>query len=443
MATNWTEYPERVETFGDLNSILETLGRHEMEVGFTAQSFGNSRGRTTAYTVDFQNRRPRFNPHLDQMPGLERLLDRFDINGHFTLTLDLFRELRNRAANALKSNRTAVDAMTFIAVADVLDAGERPPAPPTPAAGERTPSLTIVISDDGTNGVSPRATAPRPGPAGAFTARTGRSERSWERIRPVTSTPPPPEPPSELIEAAALRLCEAMAGDEFGSAAGDGERFIFIDVAQRGPGIEPSPFNREQAAAFHHAACWLVRINLVTVELFDELNVKKDRGDRVSNPNDASGRRGCLKSTPELWRRCEAGRIFGTAARVTPPAPLGVNPELTSAEPVNPSPINYTMNDIRDLLRYQRELAQFEDWCQRTHKPIVSVTEYANRAYSMAWTTPQPGRLTAERAAGLAAYRVLDPEGQTALGLGPDSRVLAFNTEGATDPAVYAALIAG
>jgi len=46
-------------------------------------------------------------------------------------------------------------------------------------------------------------------------------------------------------------------------------------------------------------------------------------------------------------------------------------------------------------------------------------------------------------AAGLAALRLAlaDPDASAALGLGPASRVLVFNTEGATDPAVYAALI--
>ena len=44
-------------------------------------------------------------------------------------------------------------------------------------------------------------------------------------------------------------------------------------------------------------------------------------------------------------------------------------------------------------------------------------------------------------AAGLAAFRVLDDFGRVALGFGPDSRVLAFSTEGATDPELYRALV--
>jgi diaminopropionate ammonia-lyase len=46
-------------------------------------------------------------------------------------------------------------------------------------------------------------------------------------------------------------------------------------------------------------------------------------------------------------------------------------------------------------------------------------------------------------AAGLAAVRLAlaDPDARAALGLGPESRVLAFSTEGATDPSLYAALV--
>ncbi len=47
--------------------------------------------------------------------------------------------------------------------------------------------------------------------------------------------------------------------------------------------------------------------------------------------------------------------------------------------------------------------------------------------------------------AGLAALRLAmdDPNASAALGLGPESRVLVFNTEGATDEAVYRELIGG
>jgi len=45
--------------------------------------------------------------------------------------------------------------------------------------------------------------------------------------------------------------------------------------------------------------------------------------------------------------------------------------------------------------------------------------------------------------AGLAALRLAaaDPAARAALGLGPDSRVLLFSTEGATDPELYQRLV--
>ena len=45
--------------------------------------------------------------------------------------------------------------------------------------------------------------------------------------------------------------------------------------------------------------------------------------------------------------------------------------------------------------------------------------------------------------AGLVGYRLAsaDPEASATLGLGADSRVLAFSTEGATDAALYASLV--
>lgn len=47
--------------------------------------------------------------------------------------------------------------------------------------------------------------------------------------------------------------------------------------------------------------------------------------------------------------------------------------------------------------------------------------------------------------AGLAGYLLAaaDPGARAAIGLGPDSGVLAFSTEGATDEALYASLVHG
>ncbi len=79
---------------------------------------------------------------------------------------------------------------------------------------------------------------------------------------------------------------------------------------------------------------------------------------------------------------------------------------------------------------------------ERAAAAFMTVPEEA-AAGTMRWLAARGIVAGESGVAGLAAYRVLDPKGRAALGLGPDSRVLVFNTEGATDPAVYAALIAG
>src|SRR5262245_7370775 len=98
MAIHWTEFPTQVEKLGDLISILQTLDRHDSAEGFTAKSFANESA-DAAYAVDFDAGQYRFNPRLGRMPGLERLLDRFDVDDSFNLAQ--IRELRRRIASAL------------------------------------------------------------------------------------------------------------------------------------------------------------------------------------------------------------------------------------------------------------------------------------------------------------------------------------------------------
>ncbi len=131
MAVHWTDYPERVETFGELLAILETLDRHEMESGFTAQDFQKECSRPAAYTVDFEDQQRKFHPRLDRMPGLERLLDRFNIDGYPALTQREARELRRRITMSINRDGENLNKMRFIEIADSLDAAECKPKPAT------------------------------------------------------------------------------------------------------------------------------------------------------------------------------------------------------------------------------------------------------------------------------------------------------------------------
>jgi hypothetical protein len=368
VALHWTEYPARVETLGDLVSILETLDRDDATDRFTGDLFARESAES-AYSVEPTPTGYIFDPRLDRMPGLERLLDRFSLDDSFTLTQ--LRELRRRAGADLKLDRAALTAMTFTAIADALDQADQRASStantaPAGTAATTTRPWTIVIEDGGDE------TSPRPFPpvrhvgappfpllplAGTPPARPAGApllsvpSLHGELLRRVTSVPPAPplpEPPPDQVEAAALRLCEAMAGDEFGWAGEDGERLIAQDVAQRGPGIEPSPFTRELVAAFHHAARWLFRAGLVTLELIPLTRVKnrREREERIATHADTHV--ACLKATPELWERHKAGRIFRgptTCVGEKPELPPGENRPPTREDVVSSPPDNSTVGE--------------------------------------------------------------------------------------------------
>jgi hypothetical protein len=97
VTVNWTDYPARVATVGDLVSVLETLDRTDAENGFAGDLFQRESAES-AYFVDLFPTGYRFNPRLDRMPGLERLLDRFGLDDSFTLTQ--IRELRRLSARS-------------------------------------------------------------------------------------------------------------------------------------------------------------------------------------------------------------------------------------------------------------------------------------------------------------------------------------------------------
>src|SRR5262245_54411954 len=122
MAMHWTEFPERVEKFGDLFAIYETLDQHK---NFDFECFPDHAPKG-AYTVDMRGRKWVVTPHPHRMPGLERLLELLERDGHYTLTLDLMRELRRHLMVSRNVNRSAVNAMTFHEVADALEHADRP-----------------------------------------------------------------------------------------------------------------------------------------------------------------------------------------------------------------------------------------------------------------------------------------------------------------------------
>jgi hypothetical protein len=67
----------------------------------------------------------------------------------------------------------------------------------------------------------------------------------------------------------------------------------------------------------------------------------------------------------------------------------------------------YTLEDIRDLLRYKRELAAFEQRRQALARPAMSLTDAWTHTQWCAINCPQPGRLKEKRATSLPVYRRL------------------------------------
>jgi hypothetical protein len=136
MAIHWTDYPERVETFGDLLCILETLHRDHVRNRFHFESFANETPQS-AYSVEIEGSTYRFEPRLDGMPDLERLLIHFDLAHIPTLNLNQFQGIQGQIAATLRIDRSAVNALTFTQIADALDAKSlgipRVPPASTPA----------------------------------------------------------------------------------------------------------------------------------------------------------------------------------------------------------------------------------------------------------------------------------------------------------------------
>ncbi len=132
MSIHWTDFPERVEKFGDLFSIYETLSQHKQ---FDLETFPDH-APNGAYSVEPRGRKWVVTPHPDQMPGLEPLLEVLEREGHYSLTLDLMRELRRRVMTSRNIDRAGVNAMTFHAVADVLNGAAQRGDPVPQPAGE-------------------------------------------------------------------------------------------------------------------------------------------------------------------------------------------------------------------------------------------------------------------------------------------------------------------
>lgn len=146
MPAHWTDFPERVELFGDLFHILESLSRDEENNMFTGDQF-DRRGQASAYDIELNPRRARFLPVPDRIPGWDRLATLAEREFGRVLSLPLLRVYRGRVSDVLDATLAEVDAMTVAAVADALEAGDREPEPPGPAADPFAEFRWIRVTD--------------------------------------------------------------------------------------------------------------------------------------------------------------------------------------------------------------------------------------------------------------------------------------------------------
>jgi hypothetical protein len=134
MAIHWTDFPQRVEKFGDLFNILETLDADHRTDYITGRSFAK-RTPQAAYVVAFGvDGGYQFHSVNERMPGITRIITFVEREYGCGMSLEILRRVRGRVSEALDIDFTAVNELTLVQVADALDTASREPATQTPAS---------------------------------------------------------------------------------------------------------------------------------------------------------------------------------------------------------------------------------------------------------------------------------------------------------------------
>jgi hypothetical protein len=145
-AVHWTEFPERVERFGDLFSILDTF---EQDLRADLIHSGSLRGESdqSAYTVELMGE-GRFIPRSDRVPGWEELATYAEREHYSAPSLTILRAIRGRASEVLDIPISAVNDMPITAVMAALHDAEKAPvtAPSDPLAELRWLKVTQVAN---------------------------------------------------------------------------------------------------------------------------------------------------------------------------------------------------------------------------------------------------------------------------------------------------------
>ena len=137
MPIDWTEFPERVEKFGDLFHILETFFR-DVRVGLIHSGSCDKESKTSAYTVEFMDG-GEFKARPERIPGWEQLATAVEREYHRELSLDVLRGVRGFISEVKDVPLAAVNEMTIAEVAEIFDAAR--PQPPSSSVSPADPLL--------------------------------------------------------------------------------------------------------------------------------------------------------------------------------------------------------------------------------------------------------------------------------------------------------------
>lgn len=130
MPTDWTEFPERVETLGDLISILESLDREQARGAFHFELFAKESDES-AYSVSLNAGKCHFEPCPERIPGLEQLLEHIE-RQHNELSARTLRQIRGCVCEILGRDRATVNALPLTEVAKILSDAEKGITPSQP-----------------------------------------------------------------------------------------------------------------------------------------------------------------------------------------------------------------------------------------------------------------------------------------------------------------------
>src|SRR2546430_967961 len=126
MAVHWTDFPERVEKFGDLFSICETF-EHDLSADLIHSGSCEKENDESAYTVEFMGG-GQFLPRPDRIPGWDQLATHIEREVGSEVSLGALRVIRGFVSEVRDVPIAAVNEMTITEVVEALDEDRRQPA---------------------------------------------------------------------------------------------------------------------------------------------------------------------------------------------------------------------------------------------------------------------------------------------------------------------------